>query len=60
MKALIEVESRKEAQQIRDGLEDPAVRAFVKVTGVLLKLKTDRARARVMSFVRDHFEEASS
>jgi hypothetical protein len=57
MKASIEVSDRKEAEAIRAGLSDPAVRAFVIVMGALSQLPTDRARKRVMQFVRDHFEE---
>ena len=57
MKATIEVADRKEADAIRAGLSDPAVRAFVIVMGALSTLPTLRARQRVMEFVRDHFEE---
>ncbi len=57
MKATIEVKNRKEAASIRKGLEDPAVRAFVSVMGALATLESDRARKRVMTFVRDHFDE---
>ena len=57
MKANIEVKDRKEAEQIRTGLEDPTTRAFVTVMGVLAALPSDRARARVLNFVRDYFDE---
>jgi hypothetical protein len=57
MKATIDVKDRKEAEHIRNGLEDPSVRAFVVVMGALAALKTDRARQRVMNFVRDYFDE---
>lgn len=57
MKAAIEVKSRKEADDLRRGLEDPAVRAFVVVMGVLLALPNDRARQRVLQYVRDKLEE---
>jgi hypothetical protein len=57
MKATIEVRDRKEADNIRAGLEDPQVRAFVITMGALLKLPSDRARIRVLNFVRDHFDE---
>ena len=57
MKASIEVENRKEADAIRAGLEDPTVRAFAIVMGVLKGLPTDRARVRVLNFVKDKLEE---
>jgi hypothetical protein len=57
MKANIEVADRKEADTIRKGLEDPAVRAFVIVMGALAALPSNRARERVMQYVRDYFEE---
>jgi hypothetical protein len=55
MKATIEVKDRKEADAIRDGLEDPAVRAFVVIMGALAALPSDRARTRVMTYVTDYF-----
>ena len=60
MKATIDVSDRKEAEAIRAGLADPAVRAFVIVMGALSALPSDRARQRVLGFVRDHFEETPS
>lgn len=57
MKATIEVKDRKEADNIRAGLEDPAVRAFVTIVGVLSTLPNTRAQARVMTYVRDLFDE---
>ena len=57
MKTTINVKDRKEAEHIRNGLEDPAVRAFVVTMGALLVLPSDRARLRVLNFVRDHFDE---
>jgi hypothetical protein len=57
MKAAIDVSDRKEAEAIRAGLNDPAVRAFVVVMGALSALPSDRTRQRVLDFVRDHFEE---
>jgi len=57
MKASIEVANRKEADAIKAGLEDPATRAFVIVMGVLRELPSDRARTRVLSYVRDYFDE---
>lgn len=53
MTSRIEVANRKEGQQIRAGLNDPAVRAFVKVIGILSTLPSDRARRRVLGFVMD-------
>lgn len=57
MKATIEVTDRKEAEHIRAGLGDPATRAFVIVMGALAALPSNRARARVLNFVRDYFDE---
>jgi hypothetical protein len=60
MKATIEVESREEAAQIRAALEDPTVRAFVRVMGTLQALPSDRSRRRVMQYVGDLFDEKST
>jgi hypothetical protein len=57
VKATIEVSDRKEADAIRAGLNDPAVRAFVVVMGALSMLPSDRARKQVMQFVADIFQE---
>jgi hypothetical protein len=57
MKALIEVNDRKEADAIRTGLEDPSVRAFVVVMGALNMLPSDRSRRRVLQFVIDKLDE---
>jgi hypothetical protein len=57
MKASIEVESKKDAELIRKGLEDPATRALVKVMGALTTLPSDRSRRRVMTHVMDFFAE---
>jgi hypothetical protein len=59
MKATIEVTDRKEAEAIRAGLNEPAVRAFVIVMGALSRLPTSRARRRVMEYVADYFDENS-
>lgn len=56
MKATVEVKDRREADAVRIGLEDPAVRAFVVITGVLTPL-SPRARARVMTYVTDKLAE---
>jgi hypothetical protein len=53
MKAAIEVESKKEAELIRQGLADKDVRAFVLVTGALLSLPDDRARRRALRYAAD-------
>lgn len=57
MKASIEVKDRKEAESIRKALDDPAVRAFVVIMGVLLTLPSQRARKRVLQYVEDKFAE---
>jgi hypothetical protein len=57
MKATIEVKDRKEGESIRKGLTDDDVRAFVIVMGELRGLPSDRARRRVLDFVRDMFDE---
>lgn len=56
MKATVEVSDKREASAIRTGLEDPAVRAFVVIVGVLKPL-TSRTRARVMQYVTDKLDE---
>jgi hypothetical protein len=57
VKTSIDVATRAEGQQIRDGLADPRVRALVRVMGVLARLPSDRSRARVLRFVDDKFAE---
>jgi hypothetical protein len=57
MKASIEVSSRHEGDNIRAALEDDMVRAFVTVFGVLLRLPSDKARARVMQYVTDRLSD---
>jgi hypothetical protein len=57
VKTTIEVKDRKEGEHIRTGLEDPAVRAFVVIMGVLKTLPTDRSRARVLTYVNDLLSE---
>lgn len=57
MKTPIDVASRQEGEQIRRGLTDPQVRAFVKVMGTLMALPSDRARERVLRFVDDKLDE---
>ena len=53
MKTEVEVTDRKEAAAVRQALRDPAIRAFVVVAGILSTLPSDRAKARVLNFVRD-------
>lgn len=57
MKTSIEVTNRHEGDDIRRGLNDPQVRAFVIVVGALAQLPSDRARARVLSYVQDKLAE---
>jgi hypothetical protein len=57
MTITINVHNRKEGEAIRDGLADPLVRAFVKIIGVLNRLPSDRARARVMRFIWNQVDE---
>ena len=57
MKATIEVRDRREADHIKAGLEDPVMRAFVIIMGVLNQLPSKRAKVRVLEYVRDKFEE---
>lgn len=54
---ILEVKTRQEARAIREGLKHPDVRAFVTVVGNLASLPTDRARTRVLAFVKDRFLE---
>lgn len=57
MKATLDVKDRREADAIRSGLEDPAVRAYVVVMGVLSELPTQRAKRRVLQYVADLLDE---
>ena len=57
MKATIEAKDRREATLLQSAMEDPAVRAFALVMGALLQLPTDRARERVLTYVRDKLDE---
>jgi hypothetical protein len=57
MKATIEVASRKEAELIRAALEDDVNRAAIVVIGALHRIKSPRAKRRILQFVREHFEE---
>ena len=60
MKASIEVSSRREGDNIKAALEDEMVRAFVTVFGVLLRLPSDKARARVMQHVTERLSDVAS
>lgn len=57
MKAAIDVQSRREGDAIRIGLEDPIMRAMVLITGALRDLPSDRARERVMRYVADQLDD---
>jgi predicted nuclease of restriction endonuclease-like RecB superfamily len=50
----IQVDDPRDVELIVTGLEDDAVRAFVKVMGALLPLNPQE-RERVLRFVADHF-----
>jgi len=56
----IQVKDIEEARQIRLGLSDPAVKAFVCVMGTLSTLSSKRAKQRVLAFVNDHFDEKNA
>ena len=51
MKVTITVKNRTEAEAVRRAMDDPAVRAFVLVSGALLELPSQYARARVLNHV---------
>jgi len=57
VKVTVEVKDRSEAQAVRIAMADPEVHAFVVFVGVLMQLDGDRARLRVLEYVRDHFDE---
>ena len=57
MKVAIEVKNRREAEAVRSAMEHKETRALVLVLGHLLRLKSDRARARVLNFVYDSLDE---
>lgn len=60
MKATIEVVSRDEADNIRAGLGNEHVRAFVTMMGVLMRLPDDRSRTRVLNFVTEHLSDSGA
>lgn len=51
MKVAIEVNDRKEADQVKTAMDEPIVRAYVLVMGVLLQLPDDRSRKDVLAAV---------
>jgi hypothetical protein len=54
----VNVDNRDQAAALEAGLQRPDVRAFAITVGLLETLGTDRARARVMQYVLDYFDEA--
>lgn len=57
MKVSIECKDRYEADAIRRAMGHPTTRATVLVTGILLGLPTDRARARTINYTWDKVQE---
>lgn len=57
MKTTIEVKDRNEGNAIKRGLDDPTVRAFTVMMGILAELPSVKARARVLQFVKESFDE---
>jgi hypothetical protein len=57
MKIKIEVEDDREALAIKTALDNKETRALVLTMGHLLRLRSDKARARVLNFVADALEE---
>lgn len=53
MRMSIAVADADEAKQLRAGLSDPEVRAFVRLVGILNALPSNRAKRRVLTFVDD-------
>lgn len=60
LKTTITVSNRREGEQIRAGLEDPNVRAFVKIMGTLNGLPSAKSRQMVLSFVADSIAERAN
>jgi general stress protein 26 len=56
-KITVEIDDVKDAEAIHRALQDPAVRAFVIIMGTLSTLKSQREKERVLTYVKDHFEE---
>lgn len=57
MKVSVQVKDRAEGTALQAGLEDPAVKAFVVLMGIMSKLPSDRSRNRVLTYVADHLAE---
>ena len=57
VKAKIEVKDKREAEAIQRAMNNESVRAFVIIVGALEELPTDRARQRVLQYVRDLLDE---
>ena len=53
----IETRTKADAHAIERALTDPVVYAFVVIMGTLAELETPRARARVLAYVRDVYDE---
>jgi hypothetical protein len=53
----VDVDNKDQAAALEAGLQRPDVRAFAITVGLLESLGTDRARARVMQYVLDYFDE---
>lgn len=60
MQTRIEVQDTDEAKLLKSGLADEGTRALVKIIGALAPLESDRAKRRVLGFVRDHFDETNN
>jgi O-methyltransferase involved in polyketide biosynthesis len=56
MKTTIEVKDRKEGDAIKRAMDDPEIRAFVVISGVLLPFSRS-TQQRVLDFVAGHFKE---
>jgi hypothetical protein len=53
MKVSVQANNKDEARAIQVGMNDPAVRAFVIICGLLEQLPTQRARNRVLQYAND-------
>jgi len=52
----IEVESQEQADAIQTAINDPEIRAFATITGLLLP-KSQQARKRILNYVADLLTE---
>jgi hypothetical protein len=57
MKVTVTVKNQAERQAVLRAFEDPITRALVIAIGALLRLPTDRSRARVLQYVLDKLDE---